>query len=134
MWTAFVLSIRQVWRIFYSFFDASYVSTVLVWMTTLVSPFCHASLRVVIVLVTLHELWKIIDFRFGRQFFSLGHLGFKEFLFRMAQTIISMFALQTRAAHLLLDCPPDTLRCALTASQSSVGGKVGEWGEGIMTN
>ena len=34
----------------------------------------------------------------------------------------SMFALRTRAAHLLLDCPLDTLRCALTASQSSVGG------------
>ena len=31
----------------------------------------------------------------------------------------SMFALQTRAAHLLLDCPPDTLRCALTASRFS---------------
>ena len=24
-----------------------------------------------------------------------------------------------RAVHLLLDCPPDTLRCALTASRSS---------------
>jgi len=33
-------------------------------MITEVSPFCHASDRVVIVLVTLHELWKIIDFRF----------------------------------------------------------------------
>ena len=32
----------------------------------------------------------------------LGYLGFKEFLFRMAQTIISMFALRIRAAHLLL--------------------------------
>ena len=53
---------------------------------------------------------------------SRSCLSFKEFLFRMAHTIISMFALQTRAAHLLLDCPPDTLRCALTASQSSVGG------------
>ena len=61
-------------------------------------------------------------------FLCLGLLGFKEFLFRMAQTIISMFAMQTRAAHLLLDCPPDTLRCALTASQSSVDGEVGEWG------
>ena len=50
------LCIRHIWRIFYSFFDASYVSTVLVWMTTLVSPFCHASERVVIVRVTLHEL------------------------------------------------------------------------------
>ena len=38
------------------FLLASYVSTVFVWMTTLVSPFCHASLLVVIVLVTLHEL------------------------------------------------------------------------------
>ena len=49
---------------------------------------------------------------------SRSSLGCKEFLFRMAQTIISMFALQTRAAHLLLDCPLDTLRCALTASRS----------------
>ena len=54
-------------------------------------------------------------------FSCLGHLGFKEFLFRMAQTIISMFALRTRAAHLLIECPPDTLRCALTASCSSHG-------------
>ena len=37
-----------------SFFDASYVSIVLLWITTDVSPFCHASLRVVIVRVTLH--------------------------------------------------------------------------------
>ena len=66
----------------------------------------------------------------GGGFLSLGHLGFKEFLFRMAQTIISMFALQTRAAHLLLDCPPDTLRCALTASQSSVSGEKWENGGG----
>ena len=36
-----------------SFLLASYVSTVLVWMTTEVSPFCHASLRVVTVRVTL---------------------------------------------------------------------------------
>ena len=56
---------------------------------------------------------KIIDFRFGRLFLCLGHLS----AFRS-----SMFALQTRAAHLLLDCPPDTLRCALTASQLSLGG------------
>ena len=33
----------------------------------------------------------------------------------------SMFALRTRAAHLLLECPLDTLRCALTASRSSLG-------------
>ena len=46
--------IRQSRRIFYSpFLLASYVSTVLVCMTTLVSPFCHASLRVVTVRVTL---------------------------------------------------------------------------------
>ena len=51
----------------------------------------------------------------------LGYLGFKEFLFRMAQTIISMFALRTRAAHLLLDCPPDTLRCACFASRLCPG-------------
>ena len=36
-----------------SFLLASYVSTVLVWMTTEVSPRCHASLRVVTVRVTL---------------------------------------------------------------------------------
>ena len=52
---------------------------------------------------------------------SRSSLGFKEFLFHYVRTIIPMFALQTRAAHLLFDCPPDTLRCALTASQSSVG-------------
>jgi hypothetical protein len=59
--------------------------------------------------------------------FCLGLLGFKEFLFRMAQTIISMFALRTRAAHLLLECPLDTLRCALTASRSSLGRESGEF-------
>ena len=55
------------------------------------------------------------------RFLSLGHLGFKEFLFHYVRTIIPMFALQTRAAHLLLDCPLDTLRCTLTASRSSLG-------------
>ena len=60
--------------------------------------------------------------RKNTRFFARSSLGIKEFLFRMAQTIISMFALRTRAAHLLLDCPPDTLRCALTASQLSLGG------------
>ena len=53
---------------------------------------------------------------------SRSSLGFKEFLFHYVRTIIPMFALQTRAAHLLFDCPPDTLRCALTASQLSLGG------------
>ena len=57
----------------------------------------------------------------------LGYLGFKEFLFRMAQTIISMFALRTRTAHLLRECPLDTLRYALTASRSSVGREAEKW-------
>ena len=48
-------------------------------------------------------------------FSSLSHLS----LFSALRS--SMFALRTRAAHLLLDCPPDTLRCALTASRSSLG-------------
>ena len=39
----------------YSFFEASYVSMVLVWITTLVSPFCQYSLLVVTVRVTLQE-------------------------------------------------------------------------------
>ena len=50
-------------------------------------------------------------------FLCLGHLSA---LFHYVQTIIPMFALQTRAAHLLLECPLDTLRCALTASRSCV--------------
>ena len=38
------------------FLLASYVSIVLVWMTTDVSAFCQYSLLVVMVRVTLHEL------------------------------------------------------------------------------
>ena len=60
--------------------------------------------------------------RKNARFFSRSSLGIKEFLFHYVQTIIPMFALRTRAAYLFLDCPPDTLRCALTASQSSLGG------------
>ena len=60
--------------------------------------------------------------RKNTRFFARSFLGFKEFLFHYVRTIIPMFALQTRAAHLLLDYPPDTLRCALTASQLSLGG------------
>ena len=45
-------------------------------------------------------------------------LGFKEFLFRMAQTIISMFALRTRAAHLLLRISAGHSLCALIASRT----------------
>ena len=60
--------------------------------------------------------------RKNTRFFARSSLGIKEFIFHYVRTIIPMFALQTRAAYLLLDCPPDTLRCALTASQSSVGG------------
>ena len=41
---------------FYSFFDASYVSIVLVWIITDVSAFCQYSDLVVMVRVTLHEL------------------------------------------------------------------------------
>ncbi len=37
----------------------------------------------------------------------------KSIVFRIRS---SMFTSFTRAAHLLLDCPPDTLRCALFAS------------------
>ena len=60
-------------------------------------------------------------------FVSRSSLGLKEFLFRMAQTIISMFALRTRATHFLRECPLDTLRYALTASRSSVVREAEKW-------
>ena len=46
------------WRFLgvYNFLLASYVSMVFVWMTTEVSPFCHASERVVTVRVTLQDV------------------------------------------------------------------------------
>ena len=63
------------------------------------------------------EMCKVLgrkSLRLGH-FLSLGHLSVLR---------SSMFALRTRAAHLLLDCPLDTLRCTLTASQSSLGTRV----------
>lgn len=60
-------------------------------------------------------------------FVSRSSLGLKEFLFRMAQTIISMFALRTRATHFLRECPLDTLRYALTVLRLSVVREAEKW-------
>ena len=54
--TSFGCEVRTLTRRANLFVSGAYDSTVLVWMTTEVSPFCHASDRVVTVRVTLQEL------------------------------------------------------------------------------